>query len=222
MRVLIVEDDAMIGNSLMRGLTDAGYTADWVRDGQQAEAALQNPHNEFHVALLDWGLPGRSGIEVLRRIRRAGNLVPVLVITARDALADRVEGLDQGADDYLVKPFELAELQARIRALTRRHAARGEPPLQAQSLRLDPVTREVHCEGRCVSLTAKEYGLLHALMQRPGAVLSRGQLEARLYGWEGTIESNAIEFLLHGLRQKIGAARIRNVRGVGWRLETGA
>ena len=220
MRILIVEDDPMIGASLVRGLTDEGYVVDWVRDGAQAETALQNGVNEFHIVLLDWGLPRKSGIEVIRSIRRAGNNIPVLVITARDSLDDRVMGLDQGADDFLVKPFELAELKARIRALARRHSGRVEPELKTAVLALDTASRTVTREGRRIQLTAREYDLLHALMQRPGTLLSRAQLEARIYGWADTVESNAIEFLLHGLRQKIGGEQIENVRGIGWRVMT--
>jgi two-component system response regulator QseB len=221
MRVLIVEDDPMIGASLVRGLTDDGYVADWVRDGAQAEAALQDSTNEFHVALVDWGLPRKSGIEVLRSIRRAGNNIPVLIITARDTVGDRVMGLDQGADDFLVKPFELAELKARIRALARRHSGRVEPELKTAVLTLDTASRTVKRDGRCIPLTAREYALLYALMKRPGALLSRAQLEARIYGWGDGVESNAVEFLLHGLRQKIGGEQIENVRGIGWRVATG-
>lgn len=221
MRILIIEDDPMIGASLVRGLTDDGYAADWVRDGEQAEAALLDRLNEFHIALLDWGLPHKSGIEVLRNIRRAGNNIPVLIITARDALSDRVEGLDQGADDFLVKPFELAELKARIRALARRHVGRIEPELKTAVLTLDPASRTVVREGRRIQLTAREYSVLHAFMQRPGTLLSRAQLEARIYGWSDAVESNAVEFLLHSLRQKIGSEQIENVRGIGWRVVNG-
>jgi len=221
MRILIVEDDPMIGASLVHGLTDEGYAVDWVRDGERAEAALQDRLNEFQIALLDWGLPQKTGIEVLRAIRQSGNNIPVLIITARDALHDRVEGLDQGADDFLVKPFELAELKARIRALARRHAGRIEPQLKTAILALDPASRTVTREGRRIQLTAREYAVLHALMQRPGTLLSRAQLEERIYGWSDAVESNAVEFLLHGLRQKIGSEQIENVRGIGWRVVTG-
>jgi two-component system, OmpR family, response regulator QseB len=220
MRILIVEDDGMIGESLVRGLADDGYAVDWVRDGMHAESALQHQENDFHVLLLDLGLPQKSGLEVLKTIRRAGNNVPVLIITARDALQDRVAGLDQGADDFLVKPFELAELKARIRALARRHVGRVEPNLKTPSLLLDTATRSVVRQGQPIRLSAREYALLHALMERPGAVLSRAQLEARIYSWGSTVESNAVEFLLHKLRSKIGAEQIENVRGHGWRVVT--
>ena len=222
MRILIVEDDAMIGASLVRGLTDEGYAVDWVRDGAQAEAALIDRHHEFHLMLLDLGLPQKSGTEVLRQIRAAGDNILVIVITARDALADRIEGLDLGADDFLVKPFELTELKARIRAVSRRHAGRIEPQLKTSVLSLDPAARCVIRDGRSIQLTAREFALLQALMQRPGALLSRTQLEARIYSWSEAVDSNAVEFLLHGLRQKIGADQIENVRGVGWRIVTGS
>jgi two-component system, OmpR family, response regulator QseB len=218
MRILIVEDDPMIGSSLMRGLTDEGYTADWVRDGVAAEAALKDRLGEFQLVLLDLGLPHKSGIEVLRTLRAAGNNIPVLVLTARDALSDRVEGLDRGADDFLVKPFELAELKARMRALLRRHAGRVEPQLQTATLTLDPASRSVTRAGKRIQLTAREYALLLALMQRPGTLLSRAQLEERIYGWSNPIESNAVEFLLHSLRRKIGTDQIENLRGLGWRI----
>ena len=218
MRVLIVEDDPMIGSSLVRGLTDEGYAVDWVRDGVAAEGVLKDRLAEFQLVLLDWGLPHKSGIEVLRALRAGGNNIPVLILTARDALADRVEGLDRGADDFLVKPFELAELKARMRALLRRHAGRMEPQLRTAHLLLDPASRCVTRDGKQIQLTAREYALLLALMQRPGALFSRAQLEERIYGWSNPIESNAVEFLLHSLRRKIGADQIENLRGLGWRV----
>ncbi len=218
MRVLIVEDDPMIGSSLLRGLTDEGYAVDWVRDGVAAEGVLKDRLAEFQLVLLDWGLPHKSGIEVLRALRAGGNNIPVLILTARDALADRVEGLDRGADDFLVKPFELAELKARMRALLRRHAGRVEPQLRTAHLILDPASRCVTRDGKQIQLTAREYALLLALMQRPGALFSRAQLEERIYGWSNPIESNAVEFLLHSLRRKIGTDQIENLRGLGWRV----
>jgi two-component system response regulator QseB len=220
-RILIVEDDLMIGSSLARGLKDEGYAVDWLRDGMQAEAALQDPTNDFQLLLLDLGLPQTDGMELLRGLRKSGNNISVLILTARDGLADRVEGLDQGADDFLVKPFEFAELKARIRALARRHVGRLEPELRTPFLTLDAASRSVAREGRSIRLTAREYALLHALMQRPGSILSRAQLENKIYGWTDTVESNAVEFLLHTLRQKIGSEQIENVRGVGWRVVTG-
>jgi len=218
MRVLIVEDDPMIGASLIRGLTDDGYAADWVRDGAAADAALRDQLGEHQLVLLDWGLPHKNGLEVLKSLRARGNNVPVLILTARDGLTDRVEGLDQGADDFLVKPFELAELKARMRALLRRHAGRIEPQLSTAELALDPATRTVTRAGVRIQLTAREFSLLHALMQRPGTLLSRAQLEERIYGWANPVESNAVEFLLHSLRRKIGNEQIENLRGLGWRI----
>jgi two-component system response regulator QseB len=218
MRVLIVEDDPMIGASLVRGLTDDGYAADWVRDGAAADAALRDQLGEHQLVLLDWGLPHKNGLEVLKSLRARGNNVPVLILTARDGLTDRVEGLDQGADDFLVKPFELAELKARMRALLRRHAGRIEPQLSTAELALDPATRTVTRAGVRIQLTAREFSLLHALMQRPGTLLSRAQLEERIYGWANPVESNAVEFLLHSLRRKIGNEQIENLRGLGWRI----
>jgi two-component system response regulator QseB len=218
MRILIVEDDPMIGASLMRGLTDEGYAADWVHDGAAAECVLKDRLGEFQLVLLDWGLPHKSGIEVLRTLRADGNNIPVLILTARDGLADRIEGLDRGADDFLVKPFELAELKARMRALLRRHAGRVEPQLRTAALLLDPASRSVTRAGRKIQLTAREYALLLALMQRPGTLLSRAQLEERIYGWTNPVESNAVEFLLHSLRRKIGTDQIENLRGLGWRI----
>lgn len=220
MRILLVEDDRMIGGSLVHGLADSGYSVDWVCTAREADAALRDERSEYQIVLLDWGLPDRSGVELLRNVRQAGNNVPVLMITARDGVSDRVTGLDFGADDFLVKPFELAELKARIRALARRHAGRVEPILKTATLRLDPSTRCVERDGREIRLTAREYALLHALMARPGALLSRAQLEERVYSWSDAIESNAIEFLIHGLRQKIGREQIENTRGLGWRVVT--
>ena len=208
----------MIGASLVRGLTDEGYVIDWVRDGAQADAILKAEPEHFQIVLLDLGLPSKDGLEVLKGLRRAGNDVPVLVITARGRLEELVTGLDEGADDYLVKPFELTELEARVRALARRQAGRTEPQLRTSSLTLDPALRAVIREGRTIQLSAREFALLHALMLRPGTILSRAQLESRIYTWRDTVESNAVDFLLHKLRQKIGAEQIENVRGLGWRV----
>jgi DNA-binding response OmpR family regulator len=220
MRILIVEDDAMIGESLVRGLTDDGHAVDLVRYGPQAESALKDYGNEFQIMLLDLGLPQKDGIEVMKAVRRSGNNIPVLIITARESLQDRVVALDQGADDVLVKPFQLLELKARIRALARRHVGRIEPNLKTPTLLLDTALRSVVRQGEPIKLSAREYALLHALMERPGAVLSRAQLEARIYSWGSVVESNAVEFLLHKLRSKIGAEQIENVRGHGWRILT--
>jgi two-component system response regulator QseB len=216
MRLLLAEDDPMIGAAVERGLRDDGFVVDWVRDGAAADAALRDAVHD--LLLLDLGLPRRSGLDVLTAMRRRGDGRPVLILTARDAVADRVAGLDAGADDYLVKPFDLDELAARIRALGRRRVGRAVPQLVHGALTLDPVTREVMNAGEPVTLSPREFALLEALMTRPAAVLSRAQLEQKLYGWDEPVESNAIEVHLHALRRKLGADAIRNVRGVGWTL----
>jgi two-component system response regulator QseB len=220
MRILLVEDDAMIGESLKRGLRDEGYAVDWVRDGVEAIAALSDASAGHAVVLLDWNLPRRSGLDVLKHMRSAGNGTPVLMLTARNDLDDRVTGLDGGADDYLVKPFELAELKARIRSLLRRREGRAVAQLTHGSVVLDAVTHSVSQAGVPVQLTAREFSLLRALLEQPGAVLSRAQLEEKLYGWDDAVESNAVEFIIHSVRKKLGAVFIENVRGVGWRLKS--
>jgi two-component system response regulator QseB len=214
MRLLLVEDDAMIGESVLKGLQQDGFAVDWVQDGRAAELAFEA--NPYDMLLLDLGLPRKGGLEVLAWIRRRGNLIPVLILTARDAIADRVKGLDAGADDYLVKPFDLEELAARIRALLRRKSGRADPVIQLGQLTLNPATHEVALDAKPILLSAREFGLLHALIERPGAVLSRAQLEEKLYGWGQEIESNAVEVYIHSLRRKLGAEFIRNVRGVGY------
>jgi two-component system, OmpR family, response regulator len=214
MRVLLVEDDEMIGESLREALRRQGFAADWVRDGRAADAALSS--ERFDAVLLDVGLPQRSGLDVLKAARARGDTTPVLVLTARDALTDKVAGLDAGADDYLVKPFELEELLARLRAVVRRRAGRASPALEVADLRLDPATREVSRAGRAVLLSAREFALLQALMERPGAILSRAQLEDRLYGWGEELESNAISVYVHQLRRKLGDDLLHTVRGVGY------
>lgn len=216
MRLLLVEDDPMIGASVQRGLRQEGHTVDWVRDGVSAEAALSSAVHE--MLLLDLGLPDKSGLDLLASLRRRGRDLPVLVITARDSVADRVTGLDAGADDYLVKPFDLDELSARIRALMRRRAGRASPQIAHGALVLDPATHEVTLHGVALKLSGREFALLHALLEQPGVPLSRAQLEERLYGWNEEIESNAIEVYIHALRRKLGAEWIRNVRGVGYRI----
>jgi DNA-binding response OmpR family regulator len=218
MRLLLVEDDRMIGESLVRGLRDEGYAVDWVRDGAAAMAALKDRQAEFSIALLDWNLPRQDGLSVLKAVRAGGSTLPILMITARDGLTDRINGLDSGADDYLVKPFELAELKARLRSLLRRQEGRPSSQIVHGELMLDPVTHTVRRGSESIAVTPREFALLRALMDRPGAVLSRAQLEERLYGWDESVQSNAIEFLIHGLRRKLGAAIIENVRGVGWRI----
>jgi two-component system response regulator QseB len=219
-RLLLAEDDPMIGAAVERGLRQDGFVVDWVRDGRAAEHALRDGVHE--VVLLDLGLPGKQGLDVLAALRRRGDARPVLIVTARDAVADRVAGLDAGADDYVVKPFDLDELAARVRALARRRGGRGQPKLAHGGIELDPATREVTRDGVPVPLSPREFALLEALMLRPGAVLSRTQLEERLYGWNEPVESNAVEVHLHGLRRKLGAQAIRNVRGVGWTLAAAA
>lgn len=204
----------MIGRSVQQGLRQGGYTVDWVGDGRAAELALQT--TPYELLLLDLGLPGGSGLDVLARLRRAGNRLPVLVITARDAVADRIKGLDSGADDYLVKPFDLDELSARMRAVLRRHAGRAAPLLIVGDLCLNPATHELTQNGQPVNLAAREFALLQALLERPGTPLSRADLEERLYGWGEEIGSNAVEVYIHSLRRKLGAERIRNLRGVGY------
>jgi two-component system response regulator QseB len=214
MRVLLAEDDAMIGASVRRGLAQDGFTVDWVQDGRAAELALaENVHDAL---LLDLGLPRKDGIELLTAMRKRGDGRPVLIMTARDAIADRVAGLDAGADDYVVKPFDLSELAARLRALLRRQSARAEPLLRFGDIELNPATRETRVRGAPVALSARELALLEALLARPGAILSRAQLEDKLYGWSDPVESNAVEVHIHALRKKLGADFIRNVRGVGW------
>lgn len=217
MRLLLVEDDPMIGESVRKGLQQDGFAVDWVRDGISAEAAWRA--NPYDLMLLDLGLPRKDGVAVLQGLRRAGKTLPVLIMTARDAVRDRVAGLDAGADDYLVKPFDLDELAARVRALLRRRGGRGDPLLRHGELTFDPATKAVRVAGEAVSLSARELAVLEALLDRPGAVLSRAQLEERIYGWDDAVESNAVEVHIHALRRKLGADLIVNVRGVGYRLK---
>jgi two-component system response regulator QseB len=214
MRVLLVEDDAMIGNSVREGLRQDGFTVDWVTDGRAADAAL-NAEN-YGAVLLDLGLPQIGGMEILRRLRARGGDVPVLIVTASDAIDQRIHGLDSGADDYLVKPFDLDELAARLRAVSRRKTGRAAPVLRQGDLTLDPATREVSMLGRAVALSAREFNVLAALLERPGSVLSRAQLEQRIYGWGEEVESNAVEVHVHSLRKKLGAEVIRTLRGAGY------
>lgn len=214
MRILLVEDDRMIGEAVTVALRDAAYAVDWVRDGETALRAIGN--QEHQAILLDLGLPKRDGRQVLSDLRATGNTLPVIIITARDALADRVDGLDLGADDYLVKPFEMDELLARLRAIIRRQGGQATPVLSNGVLQLNLSTREVQHGDIQVLLTAREFALLQALLLRPGAILSRAQLEERLYGWNEAVESNTVDFLIHGIRKKLGAEVIKNVRGAGW------
>jgi two-component system response regulator QseB len=225
MRLLLVEDDRMIGEGLRAALRHEGHAVDWVRDVAAARSTLAS--ERFDLVLLDLGLPpgggagaseAADGLTVLRELRARRDATPVIVLTARDAPGDRVQGLDTGADDYLVKPFELAELNARMRAVLRRHGGRAEPVLAHRGVRLDPATRQVTKDGEPVLLSAREFAVLEALMARPGAVLSRAQLEDRLYGWGEEIESNAVSVYIHQLRRKLGADFIGNMRGVGYFL----
>ena len=204
----------MVGAGIRAGLRQQGYTVDWVRDGAAAEAAVQT--TLYDAVLLDIGLPKKTGLELLANWRKQKNGVPVLIITARDAVSDRIRGLDAGADDYLVKPFDLDELAARLRALLRRHSGRATPIIEHGALTLDPATHEVTLAGAPVSLSAREFALLHSLLENPGVPLSRAQLEDRLYGWQEEIGSNAVEVHIHSLRRKLGNDWLRNVRGVGY------
>ncbi|MFM8333611.1 MAG: response regulator [Candidatus Methylumidiphilus sp.] len=214
MRILLVEDDTMIGKSVQLGLKHDGYAVDWVRDGVAAELSLAN--GSYELLLLDLGLPRKSGLDILKTLRGKKNGIPVLILTARDAVADRVKGLDAGADDYLVKPFDLDELSARIRALVRRHSGRAEPLVEHGPLTLNPLTHEVHLRGAPVKLSAREYALLAALLERPGVPLSNDRLEESIYGWGEEVESNTVEVYIHSLRRKLGPGWILNVRGVGY------
>ena len=214
MRILLVEDDGMLGEGVRLGLRQQGHAVDWVQDGPAAEVALAG--EPYEVVLLDLGLPGKGGLDVLRDLRRRGRRVPVLILTAQDAVSDRVAGLDTGADDYMVKPFDLDELAARVRALQRRTAGRAEPVLEHGRLTLNPATHEVTLAGAPVSLSAREFALLHALLEHPGRPISRARLEERLYGWGEEVESNAIEVHVHALRRKIGPEWIKTLRGVGY------
>ena len=217
MRLLLVEDDTMIGESVRLGLRQDGFVVDWVQDGKAAELALSN--ETYALLLLDLGLPKKDGLAVLKNLRTQRNPIPVLVLTARDAVTDRVKGLDAGADDYLVKPFDLDELAARIRALLRRQSGRIETELRCGDLTINPATHQVFLGAKEIALSAKEFAILYALIDRPGAVLSRVQLEQHLYGWDEEIESNAVEVHIHNLRKKLGSELIRNVRGVGYVVE---
>jgi len=216
MRVLLIEDDPMIGESIRKGLRHEGYVIDWVQDGRAAEIAIEN--EPYALVLLDLGLPRKDGFAVLASIRDRKVRVPVLILTARDAISDRVKGLDSGADDYLVKPFDLDELAARMRAVQRRHAGRAEPVVVHGALALNPVTHEVRHRGQLVPVSAREFALLQALLECPGAVLSRTQLEERLYGWGEEVASNSVEVHVHNLRKKLGEGVIRTVRGIGYSI----
>ena len=217
MRILLVEDDPMIGDAVSTALKDAAYAVDWVTDGNAAAHTLELGDHE--VLLLDLGLPGKDGLEVLRHLRRSGSSLPVIIITARDEVASRIEGLDLGADDYVVKPFDVQELLARIRAVIRRQDGNASPVMSNGIVSLDPGTHQAIVGETQILLSAREFALLQALLLRPGTILSRSELEERLYGWNEEIESNAIDFLIHGVRKKLGSGIIKNVRGAGWMVE---
>jgi len=214
MRLLLVEDDTMIGEAVLDLLRAEHYAVDWVKDGEMADTALRT--QTYDLVLLDLGLPRRDGLAVLRDLRTRKERTPVLIATARDSVQQRIEGLDAGADDYVLKPYDLDELLARIRALTRRAAGRAEPVYEHKGVSINPATREVAVRGEPVVLSAREWAVLEPLLARPGLVLSRTQLEEKLYGWKDEISSNAVEVYIHGLRRKLGTEMIQNVRGVGY------
>ncbi|WP_061286727.1 response regulator [Herbaspirillum chlorophenolicum] len=215
MRVLLVEDDAMIGEAIQAALKDASYAVDWIKDGKIAITTITSQH--YDIALLDLGLPGKDGLDVLRSIRAKDIPIPLLIITARDDLDDRLQGLDGGADDYVLKPFQMAELLARMRAVLRRKGGIASPLLTNGLVSLDPVSKEASLrDGGSTQLSNREFALLQTLLMRPGAILSRSELEDRIYGWNEEVESNAVEYLIHALRRKLGSDIIKNVRGVGW------
>ena len=214
MRLLLVEDDTMIGESVLDLLRAEHYAVDWVKDGEMADTALRS--QTYDLVLLDLGLPRRDGLAVLRAMRARKERIPVLIATARDSVQQRIEGLDAGADDYVLKPYDLDELMARIRALVRRAAGRAEPVYEHKGVTINPASREVTVGDQPVVLSAREWAVLEPLIARPGLVLSRAQLEEKLYGWKDEISSNAVEVYIHGLRKKLGAELIQNVRGVGY------
>jgi two-component system, OmpR family, response regulator QseB len=215
MRLLLVEDDTMIGESISEALTSEHYAVDWVRDGRSAELALAN--DVYDLLLLDLGLPKKQGLQVLSEYRKRGGMLPVLIITARDAMADKVGGLDAGADDYLVKPFDLDELFARVRALLRRHTGRAHPVITYGKVTLNPASQEVYLDGKLLSLSGREFMLLQALLTPPGRVLSLAAMEEKLYCWDHEVASNTLEVLIHRLRKKLGADFIQNIRGLGYK-----
>ena len=219
MRILLVEDDRMLGDGLQAGLTQAGYAVDWLRDGEAAVAALST--ETFAAVVLDLGLPKRDGLSVLQWLRGRHDATPVLILTARDQLEDKVRGLDLGADDYVLKPFDLDEIAARLRALVRRAHGRPEPMLTLGEIELNPAARTVTRAGQAVELTPREFDLLHLLLQNTDRVLTRRSLEEQLYTWNDAVDSNALEVHIHHLRRKLGNELIRTVRGVGYRVSAG-
>ena len=216
MRVLLVEDDELLGSAVQEGLEQSGYMVDWLRDGGQAASALQD--EEPDILVLDLGLPGKEGLTVLKELRARDSSLPVLILTARDTVEDRIAGLDFGADDYLVKPFDLGELSARLRAISRRRGGRASPLIQYGDMVFDPAARTVSLDGAEVNLSAKAMAILEALLERPGMPLSRERLEQIVYGWGEGVESNAVEVHIHQLRKKLGKDRIRTIRGLGYMM----
>jgi two-component system OmpR family response regulator len=214
MRLLLVEDDHMIGETVVDVLRAEHFAVDWIKDGVSAQAVLRT--QAYDLLLLDLALPGKDGLEVLRSLRAARSRIPVLVATARDSVEQRIAGLDAGADDYVLKPYDLGELLARVRALLRRAAGRAEPVYEHKGVTINPATREVTVNGRPVLLSSREWAVLEPLIARPGAVLSRAQLEAKIFGFDDSIASNAVEVYVHGLRKKLGSNLIQNVRGLGY------
>jgi two-component system response regulator QseB len=216
MRILLVEDDQLLGDATQAGLVNDGYTVDWFQDGIQAESALKS--SEFDGIVLDLGLPSKDGLSVLKSMRHRNDTTPVLILTARDLVDDRVKGLDAGADDYLIKPFDLDELSARLRALIRRSLGRVDPIIKIGDFSLNPASHEVHCNDVVINFSQLEFSLLQLLMENSGRVLSRSSLEEHLYGWSKEIESNTLEVHIHHLRKKLGSSFIKTIRGVGYSI----
>lgn len=217
MRILLIEDDELLGDATRTGLTQYGYAVDWLRDGESGKLALQN--EQFDLVILDLGLPKMSGLALLQSQRHSGNKTPVIILTARDAIDDRVKGLDAGADDYLTKPFDLEELSARVRALIRRSTGRADTTIQYRNIELDPAAHMVYLDGDEVNVPRREFALLQKLLENIGQVLSREQLMQSIYGWEEDVDSNALEVHIHNLRKKLNASFIRTIRGVGYMVE---
>ncbi len=217
MRLLLVEDDTMLGDGVRAGLMQEGFTVDWAQDGAAAQLAIQA--EPYSLIILDLGLPKLSGLDLLKLLRQSGNATPILILTARDTVADRVKGLDSGADDYLIKPFDLDELSARIRALLRRNTGRATPQIIHDKIVLDPAAHAVTSSGIQIELSTREFTVLQALLENSGRVMSRDQLEQQLYGWNDEVESNAVEVHIHHLRKKLGTELIRTVRGVGYMID---
>ncbi|MBT4123621.1 MAG: response regulator [Candidatus Ruthia sp.] len=216
MRILLVEDDYLLGDATKAGLTSDGYTVDWFKDGIQAELALES--SEFDGVVLDLGLPGKDGLAVLKSMRNRDDTTPVIILTARDLTDDKVKGLDAGADDYLIKPFDLSELSARLRALIRRSLGRADPIIKIGSISLNPASHEVRADNDIIELSQREFSLLQLLMENVGRVLSRSSLEENIYGWNEEVDSNALEVHIHHLRKKLGSSFIQTIRGVGYTI----